>query len=92
MKGGGGERERERGGEGMGDGGVVEIKRAVWELQYVSPGALLLPSLATVVIWESDQRPGVIRLAHSCHTVTTTGRLRDTHTDRGTEGERGRPS
>lgn len=57
---------------------------------YASPGALLLPSLATVVIWESDQRPGVIRLAHSCHTVTTTGQLRDTDTDRGTEGERER--
>lgn len=60
----------------------------MWELQYVSPGALLLPSLATMVSWESDQRPGVIGPAHSCHTVTTTGRPRDTDTDRGTEGER----
>lgn len=59
-------------------------ERAVWELQHPSPGALLLPSLATVVIWESDQRLGVIRLAHSCHTVTTTGRPRDPST----EGER----
>ena len=44
-EGGGGEREAERarGGEGMGEGGVVEVKRAVWKLQYVSPEALLLP-------------------------------------------------
>ena len=50
------------------------------------PGALLRPSLATMVSWESDQRLGVIGPAHSCHTVTTTGRPRDTDTDRGTEG------
>lgn len=56
----------------------------------MSPGALLLPSLATMVSWESDQRLGVSGPAHSCHTVTTTGRPRDTDTDRDTdtEGER----
>lgn len=79
-----------RGDEGMGDKGVVEVERAVWEWQYASPWALLLPSLATMVSWETDQRLGVIWPAHSCHTVTTTGRPRDTDTDRGTERERGR--
>ena len=78
------------GGEGTGDGGVVEVKRAVWELRYASPGALLLPSLATMVSWESDQRLGVIGPARSCHTVTTTGRQRDTDTHIVTKGRRER--
>lgn len=55
---------------------MEEVERAVWKLQYVSPGALLLSSLATMVSSESDQRPNVIGPAHSCHTVTTTGRMR----------------
>lgn len=69
-------RETKRAGEGIGEGGVEEVERAVWKLQYVSPGALLLSSLATMVSSESDQRPNVIGSAHSCHTVTTTERLR----------------
>lgn len=40
----------------MGDGGVVEVERVEWELQYASPAVLLLPSLATMVSWKSDQR------------------------------------
>lgn len=59
----------------MGEGGVV--KRAVWELLYVSPGAIRLPSLATMVRSESDQSLDVIGLAHSRHSVTTTVRPRD---------------
>lgn len=59
----------------MGEGG--EVKRAMWELLNVGPGALLLPSLATMVRSESDQRLDVIGLAHSCHSVTTTVRPGD---------------